>query len=133
MLEEWIGEATAEYRLIVEVYVALENGAPTLAAMGVRAIIETIMINTVGDQGSFKNNLVEMKDKGWISQIDVNNLTAVIDVGSAAIHRGHRPSLDDTIRALDIAEILVKRVHLDKNAILALKKSTPSRRPKGDA
>jgi hypothetical protein len=42
LLEEWIGDVTAEHRLLLEVYSALENGAPTLAAMGIRAIIETI-------------------------------------------------------------------------------------------
>jgi hypothetical protein len=64
MFEEWIGDATAEHALLVEVYAALENGAPTLAAMGVRAIVETIMVNTVKDQGSFSKNLATMKDRG---------------------------------------------------------------------
>jgi hypothetical protein len=88
------------------------------------------MINTVGDRGTFKSNLAAMKEHGLISQVDVGDLTAVIDIGSAAIHRGHRPSLEDVVRALDIAETLVKRVHIDKNAVSALKKSTPNRRPK---
>jgi Domain of unknown function (DUF4145) len=99
----------------------------------VRAVIETIMINTVGDNGTFKNNLSAMKERGLISQVDVDNLNAVIDIGSAAIHRAFRPSIEDVVRALDIAETLVKRVHIDKNAISALKESTPNRKPKRHA
>ncbi|SHL40013.1 hypothetical protein SAMN05216428_102279 [Nitrosospira sp. Nsp11] len=36
-----------------EIYVALQNNLPRLATMGVRALLEKIMISKVGDQGTF--------------------------------------------------------------------------------
>ena len=107
LLEQILGDVTSEYDLLVEIYAALHNGAPSLAAMGIRAVIETVMVNTVGDEGSFKKNLATLKNKGLISQLDIDHLMDVLDVGSAAIHRGHIPGLDDVISALDIAETLV--------------------------
>ena len=133
LLEQLSGDVTSEYNLLLEIYAALHNDAPSLAAMGIRAVIETVMVNAVGDEGSFKRNLSTLKSKGLISQLDIDHLMDVLDVGSAAIHRGHIPRLDDVIGALDIAETLVKRLHLDKNAIAALKKSTPPRSRKSDA
>ena len=127
LLEQLLGDVTSEYDLLMEVYAALHNNAPSLAAMGIRAVIETVLINTVPDEGSFKRNLAALRSKGFISQLDEAHLMDVLDVGSAAIHRGHIPKLEDVINALDIAETLVKRIHLDKNAIAEMKKSTPAR------
>jgi hypothetical protein len=127
LLEQLVGDVTAEYDLLVEVYAALHSGAPSLAAMGVRAVIETLLVNSVGDQGSFAKNLALLHSKGLISRLDVEHLGEVLDIGSAAIHRAHIPSVKDVLSALDIAETLAKRIHLDKNAIAALKKSTPPR------
>jgi hypothetical protein len=127
MLEQLVGGVTTEYDLLVEIYSALHNGAPSLAAMGVRAVIETLMINAVGDEGSFKKNLGALRSKGLISHLDEEHLMNALDVGSAAIHRGHIPKVEDVLSALDIAETLVKRLHIDKNTVAGLKKSTPPR------
>src|SRR5210317_585917 len=39
--------------LIREIYIALQNDALRVAVMGIRALLETIMIEKVGDQGTF--------------------------------------------------------------------------------
>jgi len=127
MLEELVGDVTTEYVLLEEIYSALHNCAPFLAAMGVRALIETVMIAKVGDLGNFSKNLNALQDNGHISKLDILHLQDVLEVGNAAIHRAHRPSVHDVLNALDIAETLVKRLHLDKNIAADLKKSTPPR------
>ena len=132
MLGQLDGDVTTEYDLLREVYAALRNGAPALAAMGIRAVVETVMIKKTGDNKSFEANLTAMRDRGLVSELDVQHLRQVLEVGHAAIHRSHLPSVEDALRALDIAETLVKRLYLDKNTIDALKKSTPQRRTKGD-
>ena len=45
--------------LLKEIYAALQNASPRLAAMGVRALLERIMVTQVGDQGTFEKNLSE--------------------------------------------------------------------------
>lgn len=127
LLEQLAGDVTNEYDLLQEVYVALQNGAPALAAMGIRALIEAVMIKKVGDNGTFKENLSALLRKGLVSELDVQHLRDVLEVGHAAIHRGHLPTVQDVLNALDVAETLVKRLYLDKNTVDALKKSIPHR------
>ena len=54
--------------LLHEVYRAMRANAPNLAAMGIRAIVEQIMIHKMGDQGSFKNNVTRFVSEGTIVQ-----------------------------------------------------------------
>jgi Domain of unknown function (DUF4145) len=121
-------DSYAVYRLLHEVYVALQNGAHSLAVMGIRAVVETVMIQSIGDSGSFKENLRKLKAKGLISELDDQHLGEVLEVGHAAIHRAHEPSVASVVGALDIAETLVKRLYLDPTTIRGLQQSTPRRK-----
>jgi hypothetical protein len=46
--------------LLTEIYAAVNGGQHRLAAMGIRALLERVMINKVGDQGTFRGNLDEL-------------------------------------------------------------------------
>jgi hypothetical protein len=50
--------------LLGQVYKALQANSLTLAMMGARAILDTAIIDTVKDHGTFTKNLQAMKDKG---------------------------------------------------------------------
>ena len=45
--------------LLKEIYVALQHDLSSLAAMGVRSLLEKVMISKVQDQGSFIKNISE--------------------------------------------------------------------------
>ena len=129
LFAETIFEPSASvYALLSEVYVTLQNGAPSLAAMGIRAIIEAVMIEKLGDSGTFRENLASLLHKGLISELDAQHLRTILDVGHAAIHRAHVPSVETVLGALDIAEALVKRLYLDHIVVAAAKASTPTRK-----
>jgi hypothetical protein len=114
--------------LQLEVYRALQNDAPTLAAMGIRAIIEALMVEHVGDQGTFKKNLEAFCEKGFISKVQLSTLDAALEIGHASIHRGFTPSVWHLELALDIAEALLQQLYfLTKDARYALK-SIPRRK-----
>ena len=127
MLDLLTGDVTVEYDLLVEIYAALHNNAVALAAMGIRALLEAVMISKVGDNRSFGANLTAMQSKGLISKLDLEHLSHVLEVGHAAIHRGHLPKIADVVSALDISETLVKRLYIDKHAVDSINKSTPKR------
>jgi len=116
--------------ILLEVYVALQNHAPALAAMGVRALIELLMIRKVGDQGAFGRNLDEFRNQGFISTAEAENLKAVLEVGSAAIHRGYIPKRESAVVVVDIAEALLKRLYIDPAKVASIKEATPPRRGK---
>src|SRR5262249_12819143 len=52
--------------LFDEIYVAVQSGSCRLAGMGVRALIEHVMIEKVGDNGSFGTNLKAFKEAGYL-------------------------------------------------------------------
>lgn len=115
--------------LLEEVYVALQNNSRRLAAMGARALLDSVMIDTVGDLGNFKEKLQAMEERGTISKVNRQTLEAALDAGSAAAHRGHRASSDEVNAVMDIVENLLQAVYHLPNLADRLKKVTPPRLP----
>lgn len=93
-------------KLFREIYIAIGNEAPSLAAMGIRSLIERMMVDSIGDKGSFKKNLSEFEKQGYISKNQASALKKVIEIGHAAMHRKYRPNLEELHLALDIVEII---------------------------
>lgn len=116
--------------LLTEIYVALQNNLPSLAAMGVRSLIEKVMISKTGDKGSFVKNIAEFEKLGYVSRIQRERLEAILDAGHAAIHRAFTPNTKDVVTLVDIAEHIVETVYLHGAKIKDLKKRVPSRRAK---
>jgi len=114
-------------KLLNEIYQALQNDAPSLAAMGVRAVIEAIMVDKVGDQGSFVANLKEFQNKGYISSFQLGILEVVLEIGHASIHRGFIPELDQLEVALDTLENLIHSLYLLEHRAKHHAKSIPKR------
>lgn len=94
-------------KLLEEVYTALQNNAPALASMGLRAIIEAIMIDKVKDQKTFGANLKKFEADGFVSKIQHKALISALELGHASIHRGHIPDDFELSVALDITENLL--------------------------
>ena len=114
-------------RLLKEVYVALHNDLLALAAMGIRAVIERMMVLKVGDHGQFGKNLHQFELAGFVSRLQRERLQAVLELGHAAIHRGVSPNRDDMIAVLDVVENLVEVLYLHDEKIEALQQRTPKR------
>jgi Domain of unknown function (DUF4145) len=81
--------------ILAEVYQAIANGQRRLAAMGIRAALEQVMIATVGDLRTFDEKLDAFQDAGYISLVQRDAMRATLNVGDAAMHRGHSPSDED--------------------------------------
>jgi len=114
-------------KLLKEIYVALQNNLPSLAAMGVRSLLEKVMVSKAGDKGSFVQNLTEFEKLGYVSRIQRERLEAILEVGHAAIHRTYVPTKKDVITLVDLTEHIVETVYLHEAKIDALKKRVPSR------
>lgn len=126
-----VGEQTKHIRtLFDEVYSALQNGLPALAAMGVRALLEHVMISTSGDQMSFEKNLIAFVDAGHVSAKQAARVRSILDVGHAAIHRSFVPNTADIHVLLDIAEHVVESVFIHDTSVSQLEKSIPPRQKK---
>jgi len=113
--------------LLKEIYVALRNDSRRLAVMGIRALIEQVMIDKVGDQGTFKNNLNEFETKGFISKSQRAVLEPVLEAGHAAIHRAFNPSKDDLIALIDITENIIESIYVNEKRAKEIKKNVPTK------
>jgi hypothetical protein len=77
---------------------------------GVRTILDRLIVDAVGDTGTYAQKLADLKDKHCIDDVELQNISAVIDAGSASARRGfdpHEKSLNDM---LDITEHLLEKI-----------------------
>src|ERR1051325_11664037 len=72
--------------LIKEVYIAAQNNLLRIAAMGIRAILENVMKEKVGDR-TFKKLIDEFQKAGYVSTRQAGTLDSILEAGHAAIHR----------------------------------------------
>ena len=113
--------------ILRETYTALHNDLLTLAAMGVRALIERVMILKTGDHGRFGENLRRFEAAGFVSRVQRERLEAVLEIGHAAIHRGATPNRNDMTTVLDIVEHLIETVYLHRDKVDEIKARLPKR------
>src|ERR1035438_3511131 len=115
--------------LLKEIYVALQNNLRRLAALGIRSLLEHVMIAKVGDHGNFGNNVQAFYDAGFLSPTQLSFLKAVLEAGHATTHRAYEPTEDDLITLMDFAEAIIESVYLHDQRVQQLKKRIPPRRP----
>lgn len=117
--------------LLQEVYIAVQNGSRRLAAMGIRAALEHVMIEKVGDHGSFSVNIAKFQQDGHIAANEAEHLAAILDAGHATIHRGWKPEACDISTLLDITEGIINTVYIHPDQVEALRKNVPARPVRG--
>jgi len=113
--------------LLEEVYVAIQNGSLHLATMGIRAIIESMMIDKVDDNGTFKANLDELQKQGYVSQRQKESLDVILDAGHATIHRGYCPTNKELMNILDICESIIETLYVHEIQTKKLSEKIPPR------
>ena len=126
-MPRWANDLPDEQaELMREVYLALQAGSKRLATMGARALIDMVILEKVGDQGTFHSKLEALQSKGFIGAIQRGVLDAALDAGNAASHRGHKPQDDHLDTVIDIVESLLQSTALVGRAE-KLKDATPKR------
>ncbi|SDG21288.1 DUF4145 domain-containing protein [Thalassobaculum litoreum] len=113
--------------MLRESYMALSIGAVRLAAMGGRAALEYIAIEKCEDMGSFKKNVNELVNAGFLAKNLESTILSALDVGSAAIHRGYTPGLESINDVFSIVENIVESVYLLPESGERLSFTTPKR------
>lgn len=119
--EEALGE------LLHEIYEALRGGQRRLAAMGIRALLEQVMIDKVGDQFSFFKNIDAFCQQGYASLVQRDQLITILDAGHAAMHRSYAPSDRDLSTALDIIEGIMASIYVHPDSAEKLAGRVPQR------
>jgi hypothetical protein len=113
--------------VIDEVYRSLDANNRSLPIMGARTLIDLLMVDKVGDVGTFTEKLKKLEGLGVISSRNREVLAVALDVGNAAAHRGHVPKTDEVNAVMDIVENLLHAVYVLPKMAEDLKKTTPLR------
>ena len=121
------------YDLLTELYKGLQNDMPRLAAMGVRAVLEAVMLDKVGDEGTFSRNVAKFAEEGYIAKKQVPRVMSVLDAGSATIHRGFGPSSQDVIAMVNLTENLIESIYFHDDDINGVASRVPPRLSKPKA
>jgi len=116
------------YHILKEIYIGLQNDSIRLATLGIRALLENIMVHKVGDNGSFKKNLDEFEKQGYISHSQNTILNFVLEIGHATMHRAHSPSKADLTTCIDITENLIATIFIHTREATRLSKKIPPRK-----
>jgi len=120
-------QAEYMFKLFKEIYAAIEVEAYALAAMGVRAMLEHVMVSTVGDKGTFAKNLAAFTEAGHVTTRQQDRLEKILDVGNAAIHRAYMPGQSDVFTSLDIAEHVVSSIYIHDDDVATVSDRVPKR------
>ena len=99
--------------------------------MGVRSLLERIIIDKVGDQNSFAANVKAFEEAGYVSSIQKERLLAILEAGHATIHRNFEPTRKDIVILIDIAEHIIESVYVHGNKVQDLAMRVP-KRPSGN-
>lgn len=119
------------FGLLREIYVALDNDQQRLAAMGVRALLEHIMLDKVGDRGSFAANVTAFVDEGHLATNDRPDFEkALLELGHATMHRNFLPNKEDLAVAMDMTENLIARLYVHPDAAKTVAERIPPRQPR---
>jgi Arc/MetJ family transcription regulator len=113
--------------LMSEVYAALHNDSRRLALMGARTIVDLLLVDKVGDAGSFAVKLHKLEAQGFIGKQSIVILGAALDAGSAAAHRAYKPTIEHLNQVMDIVENLIQSVYVLDKAATEIRGSTPKR------
>jgi hypothetical protein len=113
--------------LLSEIYAAVRGGQHRLAAMGVRSLLEQVVIAKIGDHYSFNLNIDKFYEAGYIFLIQRDALLHLLEAGHAATHRPFAPSERDLTTLLDISEGILAAIYIHPDQAEALSKRVPPR------
>jgi hypothetical protein len=101
--------------------------------MGARTLIDMLMLDKVGDVGGFEQKLLSLENNGFLSSKNRDVLSAALEVGNAASHRGHAPSPSEVSAVMDIVENMLQSAYVFPKVAQDLRATTPTRPPRKPA
>lgn len=116
-------------QLLSEIYRALQNDSPRLAAMGTRALLENIMIEQIGgDKGTLGRNIDTFFQAGFVApRLQDLFRSFLIEPGNAAMHRNYLPEPQTLSVMLDLLENLIASLYVHPFRAQQAKPNIPSR------
>ena len=117
--------------LLDEVYGALNADHRVLAAIGIRTVLDHMMVWKGVDAAlPFEKKLDAFQEKGFLTKNDKQILSKLIDAGSAAAHRDWKPEQEGLSRLFDGMENFLERALRIENEVDEIEVPPKPERPK---
>lgn len=113
--------------LILEIDRALSGNLEALPTIGLRTLLETIMVEKIGDAGSFAKKVDVFTKQGYVTPKMAEALRYVLDAGNASAHRAYFPSRDDLVACVELVKHLIHGVYILSPKIEKVAENTPKR------
>ena len=111
-----------------EIYAALQNDSRRLAAMGIRAVLELVMIDKVTDHGAIGKNVTEFLAAGYVPVVSHDLFKdTMIEAGHAAMHRSYQPTKEHLEVLMDLTEWLIVSIYVHPARAAKVKANIPQR------
>lgn len=124
----WLHELPKDIRqLMDEIYLAIQNDCSTLACSGLRTVLDRLMVDKLGDIGTFKQKVKKMCEAGFFGANQEETILAVIEAGSASAHRSYTPNEATLKSVLNITEHVLEAIYIHPKEVNSIKQSTPNR------
>jgi hypothetical protein len=125
---ELLSQDSTLYDLVAETYVALNNDAPVLAAVGLRTVFDRASEKMGVDPVlQFAEKLDALEHMGKIGRSEKKTLETLTDAGGAAAHRGWKPAIEQLGTLMTIGEQFLYRTFILESEAQALKSKIPPR------
>lgn len=127
---EWYEELDPNKKaLLNEIDLGLRNQLSALPMMGLRALLESVMVERVGDCGGFEAKLKQFEKNGYVTAQHADVIRMVLDAGHASMHRTYFPDADDLETCVDVVKHLLHGVYVLHPRVLGLAANIPPRQP----
>ncbi len=124
----WLDLEPGLYNLLNETYNALDVDARVLSATGARTIFDRASeLLKIDPALTFKEKLNQLQSKGHISASERTHLDILTDAGSAAAHRGWKPTAEQLNTVMAIVEAFIHRKFVLEAEVKRLKPQIPRR------
>lgn len=122
---EFLGDT--QKALLLEIDNALNNRLEALPTIGLRTLLETIMVEKIGDIGSFTKKVKRFTEEGYITPKMSEALSYVLDAGNASAHRAYFPSRDDLMTCVELVKHLMHGIYILRPQVEKVADNTPKR------
>jgi hypothetical protein len=137
-MPEWFSRLPSDIKAVMsEVYVALHAGSRYLATVGARTVIDLLIVDKIGDGGTFTQKVQKLEDGGHITHPEAELIEAVIEAGNASAHRGYAPDARSLNHVMNILESILDKFYAAEerqerlaDQAAALRKKVPPRPPR---
>ena len=92
-----------------------------------RVVQHRLLAEAFRDNGSFVKNLDAFQNAGYISLVQRDALSDILDAGHATIHRAYEPKTEDIQVALDITEGVMAAIYVHGDAAKQVSARVPPR------